>query len=569
MSGSEQQEVDSIFFKNDLTNDGADPSCIYDEKTGYYYMYTTGLYVKKSKDLIHWGESKKAFTYASPSWINGYQWAPAVIYDKDLGKYFMFYTGAVNPDYYKRNSIPDGLEKGNSLSVCMGVSDSPEGPFVQWTGTVKGGTYQSGEKFSEYTISGKDTFINFERMKSANPMYYPYEGFMKVIDVEPFIDPVTGDKYLYMCRDLNQDKNAKTTYPNSNIIVIKMIDWYTPDYSTVRLITKCNYANVEDKESTGGEGSVNEGPYVIYNEQSKKYYLTYSCYYYWDKTYQVRQAVSDSPMGPFKKIAVEKGGAVIATDVNWPHRAGTGHHTFAKINGDLYMVYHMHTNPKNFDGNRCIGIDKISWFKNEDGELIMTTNGPTMGYMLYSGNEQGYTNVADKAKVYAYDGSGKQIFSDDLSYINDNVVKTMANDGKKEFSIKFPEGDRDDPTIRLDFSSQVTVKGIQIFNSYSLRTAFDYVKDVSIFYFDNNVLKCKKLGELTFDWSTFCTNNLTSEGNKVYASGNFSGAIFDEIQNVVSIHVHLLPQINDKIYDSFDKVTGIGVSEIVVIGKNS
>ena len=339
LSGSEQQEVDSIFFKNDLTNDGADPSCIYDEKTGYYYMYTTGLYVKKSKDLIHWGESKKAFTYASPSWINGYQWAPAVIYDKDLGKYFMFYTGAVNPDYYKRNSIPDGLEKGNSLSVCMGVSDSPEGPFVQWTGTVKGGTYQSGEKFSEYTISGKDTFINFERMKSANPMYYPYEGFMKVIDVEPFIDPVTGDKYLYMCRDLNQDKNAKTTYPNSNIIVIKMIDWYTPDYSTVRLITKCNYANVEDKESTGGEGSVNEGPYVIYNEQSKKYYLTYSCYYYWDKTYQVRQAVSDSPMGPFKKIAVEKGGAVIATDVNWPHRAGTGHHTFAKINGDLYMVY--------------------------------------------------------------------------------------------------------------------------------------------------------------------------------------------------------------------------------------
>ena len=31
LSESEQQEVDSLFFKNDLTNDGADPSCIYDE----------------------------------------------------------------------------------------------------------------------------------------------------------------------------------------------------------------------------------------------------------------------------------------------------------------------------------------------------------------------------------------------------------------------------------------------------------------------------------------------------------------------------------------------------------
>lgn len=573
LSESEQQEVDSLFFKNDLTNDGADPSCIYDEASGNFYMYTTGLYARKSTDLIHWEKSSRVFTYAENTWVSGYQWAPAVIYDKDLGKYLMFYTGSVKSQYYAINSIPTGIETGNSFCVCMGISDSPEGPFVQWTGTVQGGTYQSGANFSSYEITGSHTFINFERMKYASPIYYPYEGFIKVIDVEPFIDPVTGDKYLYMCRDLNTDKNAGTQYPTSSIMVIKMIDWFTPDYSTVRLITECNFTNVGDSESTGGEGSVNEGPYVIYNEQNNKYYLTYSCNSYWNKTYQVRQAVSDSPMGPFTKIAVEKGGAVIATDANWPHRAGTGHHTFAKINGALYMVYHMHTTPdKEFkwpNSNRCIGIDKISWFKNEDGELVMTTNGPTMGYMLYSGNQQGYTNVADKAKVYAYDGGGKQMFSDNLSYINDNVVKTIANDGKKEFSIQFPENDRDDPTICLDFSSPVTVRGIQIFNSYSNRTAFDYVKDVSIFYYENEILKCKKLGELTFDWSTYCTSNLTESGTKVYAPGNYAGAIFNEISNVVSISVHLWPQINDKIYNSWDKITGIAVSEIAVIGKNA
>lgn len=572
LSETEQQEVDSLFFKNDLTNDGADPSCIYDEASGSFYMYTTGLYAKKSTDLIHWGTAKKVFTYATDTWVSGYQWAPAVIYDKDLDKYLMFYTGSVKSQYYAINSIPTGVEAGNSFCVCMGISDSPEGPFVQWTGTVEGGTYESGATFSSYEITGSQTFINFERMKHANPMYYSYEGFIKVIDVEPFIDPVNGDKYLYMCRDLNTDKNAGIKYPTSSIMVIKMIDWFTPDYSTLTLITECNFANVGDSESVGGEGSVNEGPYVIYNEQNNKYYLTYSCNSYWEKTYQVRQAVSDSPMGPFTKIAVEKGGAVISTDANWPHRAGTGHHTFARMNGDLYIVYHMHTTPdKEFkwpNSYRCIGIDKISWYKNDDGETVMTANGPTMSYSLNSLNASGYENVAVKAKVYAYNGSGIQIFNDDLSYINDSTVKMMANDGKKEFCIQFPENDRDDPTICLDFSAPVTVKGIQIFNSYSYRTAFDYIKDVSIFYYENDVLKCKKLGEISFDWSTYCTNNLTGSGMKVYAPGNYAGAIFNEISNVVSISVHLWPQINDKIYDSWDRITGIGVSEIAVIGKN-
>lgn len=580
LTADEQAKVDELFYKNNLNNSGADPSVIYVEETGYYYMYSTGLLYQKSKDLINWTTSKSFWEDTSGTWLTGQwtRWAPAVIYDEVSGKYLAFFTSRISSTYRGKYTAMHGetsislsdYKEDHTCSVCLGVSDSPDGPFKQWTGTVNGGTYASGASFSSYNIGIGDIFLNFERMANANPTNYDYEGFIKVIDVEPFVDPATGDKYLYMCRDLG-DSGYK--YTQSSILAIKMIDWFTPDYSTVTLVTRCGYENVTDKTpmENSDEGDVNEGPYVIYNADVNKYYLTYSCNGYFDKSYRVKQAVADSPLGPFKKIATEKGGAPLVTETTWPHRAGPGHHTFTTLNGELVMVYHMHQTPnKDFvwpNTNRCIGFDKISWYVNEDGETVMTTNGPSMSYTLYPRGENAYKNIASSGTAWAQTSAGVTI--EGAKYLNDGAIKTMAKDGKGELALAFTGSkDRDVISVGIDFSSSVSVKGIQIFNSFSFKNAFDYIQDIKIYYYDQGVLKCSEIGKVEFDWNTYCLNNKNSNDKPVYASGNCASVLFDEIFNVVSIEIRLYPQVRDKINNSLSDVAGVGASEIVVIGKN-
>lgn len=579
LNDSEKAEVDSIFYKNDLSNGGADPSIIYVKETGYYYMYSTGLLYQKSKDLVNWTASKSFWEDTDGDWLSSQwtRWAPAVIYDEDSGKYLAFFTSQITEAHRSKYTAIHGnteinlsdYNQDHTCSVCLGVSDSPDGPFKQWTGTVNGGTYASGATFDSYTVGIGDIFLNFERMAGANPTNYEYEGFIKVIDVEPFVDPVTGDKYLYMSRDLG---DASYKYTTSSILAIKMIDWFTPDYSTVTLVAKCGYEHVDDAAPMSGsdEGYVNEGPYVTYNADVKKYYLTYSCNYYFDKSYRVKQAVADSPLGPFKKIATSKGGAVVATETTWPHRAGTGHHTFATINGELFIVYHMHQTPDHtfewpYTG-RCIAIDKISWFVNEDGETVMTSNGPSMSYMIYPHGENAYTNVASSGVAWAQTSQKEEL--EGAKYLNDGIIKTMANDGKSEFVFTFNEKyTRDDVTVGIDFQNPVSVKGVQVFNSCSSKTAYDYIKDIKIYYREDGVLKCANIGQVDFDWETYFTDNKNLNDQAFYAPGNCAGVLFNEISNVVSIEVHLWPQIKDKLYNLKSEITGIGVSEIVVIGK--
>ena len=42
LTSTEQEEVDKLFYKNDLTMVSADPACVYSEEDGYFYLYGTG-----------------------------------------------------------------------------------------------------------------------------------------------------------------------------------------------------------------------------------------------------------------------------------------------------------------------------------------------------------------------------------------------------------------------------------------------------------------------------------------------------------------------------------------------
>ena len=118
--------------------------------------------------------------------------------------------------------------------------------------------------------------------------------------MNPFVDPATGNKYMYFCHDLGKKEGVT----ESSIYVVALNDDYTAKYDEVYHLTSANCYELESEVARElNEGNTNEAPYVIYNEESGLYYLLYSANAYYQKTYSVRIAVSESPTGPFKKLS--------------------------------------------------------------------------------------------------------------------------------------------------------------------------------------------------------------------------------------------------------------------------
>lgn len=95
----------------------ADPHVIKFE--GLYYMYPTtdgkGYDVFVSKDLVHWEQKPKVFT-----WQYGGAWAPDIFHNKKGdGKFYLYYTV---------NAPPEGNQKGRK-QIGVAVANHPLGPF--------------------------------------------------------------------------------------------------------------------------------------------------------------------------------------------------------------------------------------------------------------------------------------------------------------------------------------------------------------------------------------------------------------------------------------------------------
>ena len=300
----------SLFYRNDLNSLGADPSAIYiteGEEKGYFYMYATsddigatGVQCWRSLDLVNWECRGVAFTPSRDSWALRNYWAPEVIYDDELDTYFMYYCA----DAIDKQD--DGVTPTGYNDKCMGLATSktPYGPFEQYV-DVKSG------------ITVSTPLFDFRLMDDDDPLKEPNDRHMKVIDPSPFKDPDTGEKYLDFVHALGGG------YNESSIYVIKMTDWYTPDYTQVRKLTSVNRLTCtsdrrietkpEDKSLYEGnkdnQRGVNEAPFMY--KHGGKYYLTYSVNNYESKSYSVRVAVGDSPMGPFTKLTQAEGGWVL------------------------------------------------------------------------------------------------------------------------------------------------------------------------------------------------------------------------------------------------------------------
>ena len=489
---SDKQDVNygynnNLFYVNNLEFAIADPSVIFiteGEDAGWFYAYGTsddigchGFQAWRSKDLSHWectGVAMKPEGWA----INNY-WAPELIYDGGL--YYMFY-GAFN------------LNDNNRLCLSVAVSESPKGPFVQPSGVRNAHGKVIGNTNSplfDFTAANSEMLSAQAAFSAA----HPNSGFSFIkancLDPSPFIDPKTGDKYLFF--------SYYDDYGEGSFVYgVKMLDWYTPDYASLTCLSYPGYNTVENGlNSAFGAGirlveaGVNEGPFMVYHEN--KYYLTLSIYGYTDANYQVIQAVSDSPLGAFTKISADDGGKVVCSDVaNWGHIVSAGHHCFIDIGDETFIAYHTFKNRNDISGGRALAFDRVVWTENSAGIPVMHTNGPTWSVQALPESVSGYKNIALSASITA----NNTVENSDVSFLNDGLIKYQDFDLAEEYQAKSGES-----AITLSWNSYKTARAIMIYNSYDYDYTFVQINRIELEYLTaNGESKVLTVSDVPFDW---------------------------------------------------------------------
>lgn len=273
----------TIPAKNPILPDfHADPEILHAEKDGKYYIYSTtdgtpgwGGYffqVFSSPDLADWTYEGIMLDLKSPQvpWASGNAWAPAIIERKegDGYRYYFYYSG--------HNPLTDRKEIG------VAVADSPTGPFRD---------------------HGKP-------IVSESPA-----GYGQQIDVDVFMDPVSGKYFLY--------------WGNGYMAVAELNDNLTSiKEETLRVITP--------EGGTLEDFAFREAPYVFY--RNGIYYFLWSVDDTGSPNYHVAYGTSDSPYGPIK---VADKCVILAQD---PAKEiyGPAHNSVLNVPGtdEWYIVYH-------------------------------------------------------------------------------------------------------------------------------------------------------------------------------------------------------------------------------------
>lgn len=428
-----------LFYVNDLRMTGTADPCILpvEEEDGRicFHLYVTGIKGYYSYDLVSWLPMLDLFPKSSDSWQNADYWAPEVIYDEEAALYRMFYSASSKDGYFY---------------ISMATSASAKGPFVQWTGINADGL----------NIGADTPIYDFSRMDKKHPLY---EGVIRAIDASPFVDPVTGDKYLYWCRGWNA--GGTVVHSTSEIWGMKMKDWATPDYSTVTRLTEVNRVTPGGYYKTG-ETSINEGPNMLYKDGT--YYLTFSINPASDKYYSVWQATSNSPLGTFTKVLKNDGGMILGADSTWSYVSGTGHHCFFTLDDELYLAYHAHKY-QSFTGygDRCVAIDRVVTATNREGKTVLHANGPTYSPIPLPSCISGYKNIATTANI-AVSGIDKN----SAYYLTDGIINMHKTAAQPEAEIT------ETATITLSWSDSHRVCALLLYNTTYKEKAFENIERI-------------------------------------------------------------------------------------------
>lgn len=565
-----------LFYRNDRKVGIADPEVIYidnpdDPEYGYFYMYGTsmsrGYASYRSKDLVNWENMGPALFYTDKNsdecrTLGGDTWAPGVIYDKDTKNYYM-----------RISSTP----KDSTLMFMPFVAKgkTPYGPFelIDHSGEYQswnGGTLGKDMYYMKYgTFNPKQIYDAFK----AKGYSLDTSNYLRAIDFHPFIDPDTGEKYLYFTNNSNNY--------NTNIYGIKMETWEKPIYDTVTHLTRPTFASIitDDLIDYEARNTINEGSWMT--KHNGKYYLTLSINGYGDRTYRVIQAVADSALGPFRKLENYEGGVLISTDEQQRDDvSGPGHHSILEIGGEMFIVYHKHDSVEVGGGARHAALDRINWvtIKDKYGQDldVMYANGPTTSIQPLPAFYSGYKNIASEAEVKATnlnEGSKAEYLTDGLvamtRYANQGFSFPAVINGENYSGYIFESSFKGETTITLTFEDYKDVRALAIYNSRFMQSAFYDIDHIEFdFLKEDGAQGTKFIDDLFYDLPAYTSK----EDDSALRQGSAAIAEFNEMK-VKEIRINVSPATTEEIPhhgESLDEGVSydtLAISDIYIMGK--
>lgn len=547
---------ENIFYRNEWALEIADPS-VYQAADGKFYVTGTtssrniDFYV--SEDLVNWEYAGLAFDKTNPDSdtsriLNANVYAPEIIWDEEEEVYYCWFS-----------STPWNTSESSFYVPFVAKSKSPYGPYE----LIKFSDY---EDVSDSAIADKIperygyflSYSVFDTVKMYNAMVEKGESFgnipiMSCIDFHPFVDPQTGAKYLYFS---NNTAHC--------IMGIEMEDWLTPKYNTLTRLTRAGQVTADENSDTclleTLGNLVNEGPWMNY--RNGKYYLTLSINSFTDRSYQVIQAVADSPLGAFRKLQSSEGGMLLSTDDGMNDQvSGPGHHALLEVDGEMYIIYHKHDSVDAGGGRRHICVDRVKWvtIQDKDGNDldVMYCNGPTCSVQPKPYFATGYENKALNATITAT--NVKEDSS--VDYLNDDLLSVLrsANYDFVESYIKETQFNGS-TKITMSFEDYETMSAIMIYQSKWKENSFYEIKRIEFFCVDDNGKEIVKfIDGLAFDW----TAGTSSEDEDQLRVATAAIAEFNEIKcNKITIEIEPITK------NQFYLASGeLAVSEIVILGK--
>lgn len=569
---------ENLFYRNDYQYGknlaGADPSIMKitdpkDPDYGYYYVFvTTGMRsftAFKTKDLVHF-ENVGVILHEIDSSTDDAKalikdtWAPEMVYDPEEKMYYLF--ASATPEVLSGEKQIDYF----ALPI-VAKSESPRGPFklisheeYEYVYTDESGQTVFDETRHQYFLqfSPFDPVKMYEQILRLNIDTEENIKIMRAIDFHPFVDPVTNKKYLYFTN--NKDNNATFT------MACEMKDWDEPIYETMAVLTQNKYYEVGGTEVAVYEkmSGINEGPCVVYH--NGKYYLSISINGYRDKSYSVIQAVSDSPLGPFRKLRDSEGGLLLSTDaMTMDNVSGPGHHGLIEIEGQLYIIYHKHNDPNEGGTARHVAVDRVNWLTIKDingNDLdVMYVNGPTTSVQRLPDFVSEYTNIASDARVSATnlaEGSSVNYLVDGLQSIYRFANEEFVSNYVKETEFA------GETVITFKFDDYRDIKALMIYNSKWMESAFYEIYRIEFDCLDSNQNEVTKvIKNLKFDWKAYTS----IDDVDVIRAGSAAIAEFNETK-IKEIRIVIKPATSDQIYvHGFNDMSQIALGEIEIIGR--
>ncbi len=524
-----------LFSVNTADRVIADPAVIAvndenSEYNGQYLLFGTtsagGFTSYKSTDLVNWTFCSQAFTVNPQSWGTTYIWAPEVIYDKDKRLYYLFYSA-------QNRNLVNKTAQGWAVMLNVAVSEKPEGPYVEYNEYAARKDAESRGK----TLSQKDLIAALsspciDQRKFLDVLSDDLKSdVFTSIDPSPFVDPVSGKKYLYFTRDRANYTSESGDSRHTWIYAVEMEDWATPKYETLTRLTTGDNGGYETPDNT-----INEGAQMTYNPRNKKYYLQYSVNSYETAAYCVGQAVGDSPLGPFRQLKREEGGLFIYSGDS-SSVSGAGHHFVLTVGETMYVLYHRHKDVMSGGAIRVVAVDEAVWVRNADGLEVLHLNGPTSTLRFHPGSE--YRNIAGEAKVTATGGENAGALTDGAIPAHD--YETWIN----EYEMSGEEA-----VITIAFDRCRTVAGLMIYNSVNYDTAFENISEIVLEGVRDGRRFRAVINDLAF--------------NPAYLENSGVVSVSAAIADFADIQVDTITITLKKKYADQDK---LAIGEIYVIGK--